>query len=368
MTEPVAVRGPSELPGTERLRVRAGANGVEYQLEVALPAEYEKSDERYPVFYLLDGNLAFPTAVQAYRCQRIEGGLPEVIVVGIGYPEQDPSIGTIAYQLSRARDYTPTVLAHKPTANEYKANLDETGKADEFLAFITDRLLPLIDGRYRTDPRALGLGGHSLGGLFTTYVLLTDPSIFNRYWIGSPSLWFNDGEPFRWVSAATGRSVKPAGRALLTVGGLETEIMVSPMERMARELADSFPLLEVEARVFPDETHMSVLGASINRALPLLYGKKAIAMTREETAGYAATWRAESGETMEIRLQGDELIATIAVSSGFRMDYTLAAESIDQLFFAHYEQFRLSFERDAVGKPVRLHRTLLGQDFSFERA
>jgi hypothetical protein len=192
--------------------------------------------------------------------------------------------------------------------------------------------------------------------------------VFHRYWIGSPSLWFNEGEAFGWLSTAAERLVKPAGRVLLTAGALETQAVVDPLQRLASELAAGFPSLEVRAQVFPDETHMSVLGASLSRALPALYGMKSITLSREELDGYAATWRGDSGEIMEIRLQRDELIATLAVSSGLRLEYALAAESADELFFAHYEQIRLSVGRDSKGRPVRLRRKLFGQHHEFHRS
>ena len=356
------------LPGTERLVVRSSATGVEYQIDVALPAGYEGSDKRYPTFYILDGNLEFPTAVHAYRCQRVEEIVPETIVVGIGYPEDDANITTPGYMLSRARDYTPTALRHKPNANELEVHpMEVTGKAQAFLEFIKQQLIPLIDGRYRTDPRDRGLGGHSFGGLFTTHALLTEPSIFNRYWIGSPSLWFNDGEPFTWIEAATERAVKPRGRLFLSVGALETEIMVPPMRRMEMQFASSFASLEISSQVFPDETHMSVLGASINRALRILYAKKALPLARAKATEYLGKWQAQSGETMTVRLDGDRLLTAVALSHGIAFEFELAAESTDQCFFVHYDQIQIAFERDATGKVQRMRRVMFGQQTSFRR-
>src|SRR5258708_20772254 len=65
------------------------------------------------------------------------------------------------------------------------------GGADKFLSFIADELLPTIDRNYRTRPYRV-LIGHSLGGLFAVYALMSRPEVFKGYLIGSPSLWWDD--------------------------------------------------------------------------------------------------------------------------------------------------------------------------------
>src|SRR5207245_10620907 len=49
---------------------------------------------------------------------------------------------------------------------------------------------------YRVDADDAAFFGHSQGGLFATYVLLTEPNTFRRYGIGSPSLWWDDNTMF----------------------------------------------------------------------------------------------------------------------------------------------------------------------------
>jgi len=347
--------------------VRCASSRIEYQIDIALPAGYRECDKRYPVFYLLDANLHFPTAVQAYRCQRIEGTVPELIVVGIGYREEGAAIATPAYQMHRARDYTPTPLNHRPTQEEFQLAMPETGKGREFLEFLKTQLIPLLDARYRTDPGSRALGGHSLGGLFTTHVLLNDPTVFSQYWLGSPSLWFNDGEPFTWLASATKQAIQPSGRAFLSVGALEGSFMVDSGRRMAGLLTDSFGSLETVIRVFDDQTHMSVLGASINDALRALYAKKPRPLTAQAAGEYVGRWRAAHGETMPIRLDGERLIASLAASNGVQMDVELLAESDDRLFFKHYEYQDIVCERDASGRVVGMSRTLFGQHAKFKR-
>jgi predicted alpha/beta superfamily hydrolase len=353
---PLWAQRPVTIPNSERYVVQGTQNRVDYQIDVALPSGYAASEKRYPVFYVLDANLAFATLVDTYRLFRIEGTVPELILVGIGYPEEDPAVYTPAYAASRSRDYTPT---HVESA------IPSSGHAREFLAFIKEQLIPMIDGRYRTDPSDRALGGHSLGGLFTTYVLLTDPTLFRRYWIGSPSLWWDNQVSFTYLPAALQRPEQPEGRAFLTVGGLETAVMVPPMERMAARLKASFPKLEVGSMVYPDETHMSVVNGAVSRALRFLYGKSSVPITLADARAYVGRWKAASGEEMTIALQGSRPMITMAVS-GSTVTVELFAEARDHLFAKSFG-LELVAERDQVGKVIRFARTFLNAEAVFER-
>ena len=59
------------------------------------------------------------------------------------------------------------------------------GGADRFLAFITDELKPWVQDRYAVASDDSMFFGDSRGGLFATYVLLTEPSTFRRYGSGA---------------------------------------------------------------------------------------------------------------------------------------------------------------------------------------
>ena len=353
---PALAQGPVTIPGAERYSILSKTNGIEYQVDIALPSGYGKTDKRYPVFYVLDGNMAFGSLVDTYLDLRLDGSIPEMILVAIGYKEDDPAVYTPAYHTNRSRDYTPTNV---------EAAIPGSGKAHAFLTFIKDELIPYMDGRYRTDPTNRGLGGHSLGGLFTNYALLTEPTLFNHYWIGSPSLWWDKAISFSYVAPAIAQAEKPNGRAFLSVGSLESDVMVPPMKRMAAKLAASFPALETTSIVFPDETHTSVLGGAISRALRVLYAKKSIPISAAQKTEYAGTWKSASGETMPIAIQGMALVATMT-AFGNLIKADLFAESKDYLF-AKVIGADLVVERDPAGRVIRLRRSFAGAEVVFER-
>jgi predicted alpha/beta superfamily hydrolase len=351
---------PVSISGSERQIIKSATNGIEYQIDVALPSGYAASDKRYPVFYVLDGNLSFAGFLDAFRQLRLDGGIPPIIVVGVGYKEDDPAVFTPAYAANRNRDYTPTSV---------DAAMAGSGRAPAFLNFLKDELIPLIDKRYRTNPADRGLGGHSLGGLFSTYALLTEPDLFQRYWLGSPSLWWDHQVSFTWLDQAAARDIKPHGRAFLTVGGLEPGLMIRPMERMALELTKRFPRLEVNSIVFPEETHTSVIGGAVSRALRFLYGRwghPTLPLEQSDAASYSGEWKAASGETISIAPYSKRLTLSMSYT-GEMLTMELFVEKKDHLFAAA-TTLDLVAERDGFGRVVRLRRTFGGAETVFERA
>lgn len=137
--EPPAVT----LPGTVQHDLRAEVNGAPYRLFIGLPPGYDPDGERrYPVTYVLDGNVVFPFAVNALRMFALFGEAPETIVVGVGYPAQYFR-ETIAL---RWRDLTPT--REEAVDQEQSARLGvelRSGGAPAFLRFLRDEAIPFVD-------------------------------------------------------------------------------------------------------------------------------------------------------------------------------------------------------------------------------
>jgi hypothetical protein len=94
------------IPNTEVRHIRSSIVGDEFQLSIALPTNYHSTDTTYPVLYLTDANLFFAAATQIARMMQLFHTVPEVIIVGIGYPSDSIS----NWLALRSRDLTPTSI------------------------------------------------------------------------------------------------------------------------------------------------------------------------------------------------------------------------------------------------------------------
>ena len=238
------------------------AAGLDYRVYVALPADYSSNTEKtYPVVYLLDGNFLTELTSEISRYLLWARKLPELIIVGIGYPTED--LGEI-FDL-RQRDLTPT------------KSEEPSGEAGEFLKFIQEDLIPHIDGNYRTDPMDRTLAGWSYGGLFSLYALFHAPETFNRYVALSPSLSWDDQVIFEYEEEfATKHSDLPV-KLFLSVGGLEeerdpAEQGITLLRKLHTSLGNrSYAGLDMEMAIMEDETHSSVVPGAFSRGLRMVF-------------------------------------------------------------------------------------------------
>ncbi len=144
------------------------------EVRVVLPPSYGEGTADYPVIYTLDGaSYLLPTAGAA-RYLSAYGDIPEVIVVGV-------------HSTDRSYEMTP------PPAPGFRGAQPggRYGGADDLLRLFEDELIPLIDGRYRTQPFRV-IVGHSLGGLLAAHAIVANPDLFQGHVLLDPSVWWND--------------------------------------------------------------------------------------------------------------------------------------------------------------------------------
>ncbi len=147
-------------------------------LNIYLPEGYNKNDTiKYPVIYLLDGSADedFIHVVGIVQFDNFEwiNRFPKSIVVGIA-------------TVDRRRDFTfPTSI------DADKKKYPTKGHSNKFIAFIEKELQPFIEKKYKANSSKTIIG-QSLGGLLATEILFTKPTLFNKYIIISPSLWWNN--------------------------------------------------------------------------------------------------------------------------------------------------------------------------------
>lgn len=165
-----------EIPRSEVVPIRDTGTGRQYELFIKLPPSYSK-DKKYPAVYITDALENFQIVSGATHYPMNFGYIEGLILVGISW-EKD-----FRPDLSRQRDFTPTV------AKGYK---DPTGQADKHLTFIRNDVIPYIEKNYSADPARRAYVGHSFGGLFGGYILVTRPDTFKNYILSSSSLWYDN--------------------------------------------------------------------------------------------------------------------------------------------------------------------------------
>lgn len=257
-----------ELPSTSVHRIDAQALGRAYDVVVWLPPSYASSPERrYPVLFTTDMPQSLPLLIGLHRRLRAsERGLEDAIIVGLGYATGDTG------EYSRRRDYTPTPHGDIDAVSDMPGRKVAYGEAEGYRLHLRDEVFPFLEGRYRIDPARRIYAGHSYGGLFGTHVLLTEPAMFQKYILISPSLWYGRRLMIaRERGYATRHKDLPA-QAFFLIGGEETVpdpdtepfgssrmAMVEDMDALTATLKGrNYPSLTVQSRVFPGEDHGSV--------------------------------------------------------------------------------------------------------------
>ena len=234
----------------ERTMFRSTILGSEYPLVIYLPGGYERSNERYPLLILLDGDGHFHHATGVVDFLVANQRIPPMIVIGVGNRD-------------RTRDLTP------PTREPQFQG--RTGGADRFLRFLGEELIPYLDQTNRTlDYRVLV--GHSFGGLFALHALATRPDVFNGYIAISPSTWW-DGQALVQSLPGFLAQHRDLRASLYMTTGNEGGEMLTSAQRIAEILKRDAPAtLQWQFHHMPAESHGSIPHRSLYDGLEAMFG------------------------------------------------------------------------------------------------
>lgn len=258
-------------------------------------------DVRCPAIYVADGNTLFTQVLGIQRALSWGAEAPAAFVIGIGYPTDRGFLQAIA---KRNRDYVPS------DGGNYARDVlraTEAPGAREFLRFLTEELKPHLKDRYSIDANDATFTGVSLGGLFGAWALLQGSSVFQRYILASPAIWWNGEEVWQWERAYAEATDDLRAKVFVAAGGLEFGAAMrehalriaadNPLLRpqventitwhdrngwprttaLVAELAEklrarAYPNLQIHTHLAPEETHMSVPPVAICRGLRSVFG------------------------------------------------------------------------------------------------
>ena len=235
-------------------------------LNIYLPEGYSKNDiVTYPVTYLLDGSADedFIHVAGIFQFNNFEwvSRVPKSIVVGIA-------------TVDRRRDFTfPTTIEADKKKNP------TSGHSDKFIAFIEKELQPFIQKKYKTNSNKTIIG-QSLGGLLATEILLKQPTLFNKYIIVSPSIWWDNGSLLTVPSALLLPTFLQKTDVYIGVGkeGLTPTVPSRVMEVDANLLAEKIKstqskTVKVYLDYLPLENHATIGHQAMVNALLWIHGE-----------------------------------------------------------------------------------------------
>ncbi|MDX2360882.1 MAG: alpha/beta hydrolase-fold protein [Crocinitomicaceae bacterium] len=262
-------------------------------LDIHLPNDYSKKN-KYPVLYLLDGEFFFSQAVSIVDYlsdnKYVQKSLiPKFIIVGITTKD-------------RNKDFTPTLQIDRfPTS----------GKAENFLKFITEELFPYVENNYSINNKRL-LTGWSLGGLFTTYCYINHSDLFDYYLAVSPSLWWDNMLMTQQLTEAISENKLSQKKYTITIGALEAGHMPKSIKEsflpVILKAVDTnyFSFIEIE-----DESHDFTPLLAFYKGLQSIFYK----------------WSIPDSFLMEQNHEEmEKLIFEYALGFGFKEDTNMGAE------------------------------------------
>ncbi|MNI41906.1 Ferri-bacillibactin esterase BesA [compost metagenome] len=220
-------------------------------IDITLPKQYDKN-KKYPVLYMTDGYWRRDEHAKIHKLSE-DHEIEPVIVVGIGYPD----------------DYDAMKIRERDLVN----------RADLFLSFIVDELIPFIDENYPNDTSNRTLWGASHGGNFVTYSLLQyediTKDVFRSYIINSPTVWAitNGKTDFEWEESLYEKTKSLPVRVYFTVGGIEEQQFIDNYHKMVDQITDrKYVGLEFTHEVIPDKDHFTVWEPALMKGVKMFLG------------------------------------------------------------------------------------------------
>ncbi len=155
-------QAPAQSPGHPispiRIEKIASAQlGEEREIWISLPDRYDETNGAYPVLYMMDADFNFNSGVLGgLRHAARLGEMPDFIVIGIKNTD-------------RSKDIFPEEIT-------YADGSKDGGRADRYLDFIRQELVPHVEKGYRTEGQRV-LYGTSNTGFTAVYGMLRDPGL-----------------------------------------------------------------------------------------------------------------------------------------------------------------------------------------------
>jgi enterochelin esterase-like enzyme len=246
---------------------RSKAMGVDRYLWVYTPPNYDKSTDKYPVYYLLHGNGETQTGwVMNGRANIILDNLiadgkaqPMVVVMPHGHAMQSASVGPLATVTSAPVDFRDFTL---------------------FTKDLLEQIIPMVEKNFRvlTDADHRAIGGLSMGAMQSVSIGLAHPELFHyvlAYSGGFGSLAtvpaagpVEDQAPWKEL-LATSRETKKWLHLLFLGSGQQETSLRAPGQRLVQLFKEKG--INAQWADYPGGHVFSVWRNQLNESVPLLF-------------------------------------------------------------------------------------------------
>lgn len=270
------------LADTEYIEMTA-ISGLRYGVWVTRPPGHEDGGEPLPLIYVMDGNWAVGLTAPLIVTQSDPYlSIAPYIQVSVGYagdeavdwarlrnrdlvPPGEPVSDEMVDVLAAARDKGAMSQEHM---DAYLAELADT-HADDFLAFLTQELHPVLQSKLPVAESGHGLFGYSYGGLFALYAWLSVAAPFSTFGAGSPGVVGTGSRVFDLIEALPEGAPAPGDPRLhVTLNELELLGPVPLYRGVARNALAVVEMLhakgysEAVSTAMLQETHLTGLQKS----------------------------------------------------------------------------------------------------------
>lgn len=222
--------------------------GSSFELQIALPKDYD-AGKNYNAVFIVDAEWAMRECVTAMSKTSASSNY---IIFGLAYKGKN----------NRTNDFTPTVT----TAG--------TGRADKLKTFIEEKIFQeYIPDHYPNvlpDRSNTIFAGHSLGGLFGSYLFLKNSDIFGKYLLISSS-YMTDEQAIFGIELEEREQASTQNAVLyLATGSVEEYGFHATAQHFTKIVSGNYPYVQMKNETFKNSDHDGVRAKALEKGLSYL--------------------------------------------------------------------------------------------------